>query len=172
MSNKRNTTAITIASAVIVLYVLLNILRYDEPNFNQSRLDDAREQLKSINNEYVCAYDNILQMTHAELQYHPISKRINALSKIYSSNPTVFYYLEPQIDSLTKQKQHIHDSIANVYFKQREKRLNKIKDNRAIALNKINKLERDSIITDSVRNQPQLPRFKNNFQKIFDIKQK
>jgi hypothetical protein len=172
MSNKRNATTIAIASTAIVLFVLLSILRYDEPSFHQSNLDEARKQLRSINNEYECAIGNILQITQADLQYHPDSKRLNALSKIYKSNPEVFQYLEPQMDSLAKRKLYLQDSIANVYFNQRKERINKIKSNRAIARNKVNKLEQDSIITDSVRNMPQLSRFKNNFCNIFLTKEK
>ena len=163
MSIKKKVFSTTAISAAIVLMGLLFVLDYDTSAFYQSDLDIARSRLKQTELNIDAERQNTQDQARNLIKQTAEYAELCALTEKHAENPETNAHLEPKMDSLS----NVLDSMeydARIKF---TGKLNEYYAAHSKLTKKITQLEQDSIIADSIHNQPIGPRFKNNWNKIF-----
>ena len=155
----------TIAATTLPLALfMLSVLNYDSIDFYQSDLDATRAKLnnieKSFDTEYDISMDRAKEMTKKTAQYAEMEK----LYAQHAINPEKNAYLEPKIDSLS----NVIDSLKNEFFISHcSENLDKLHEEYRNGIRKVVMLQHDSVVNDSIKNQPIIPRFKKNWNNMF-----
>ena len=157
-------------SSMIVLFAAgvgaTSIVNYDTPNFYQDDLDAAHARAFRADQNIACEYDAIYQIASQEVKSYPEYKKMDSLIQIHKQNPETYYYLEKQIDSLEHKVDSIQEEIATERINN-STRIDEAYERLNQAYRDVDRLTQDSIINDSITNQPVIQRFKNNWNKIF-----
>lgn len=164
MNTKNAVFATTAATFAITAMLMLGVLNYDSINFYQSDLDAAHAKLRRIENKFEAeldiSFEHANEMTKKTAQYAELER----LYTKYAINPEQNVYLKPKIDSLT----NVIDSLKHDFFvKNHSKKLDKLNDDYKKAIRKVVMLQHDSVVNDSINNQPMITRFKKNWNEIF-----
>ena len=154
-----------IASAATVIGGIA-ILNYDQHNFYQEDLDDAYCRIHYTERFIADEYKIIDKAAYSEVKTYPIWQELDSLYDLQNQRPENSWHFEGKIDSLWNKIDSLRDDIA-------QKRIENNQDlqNAHTKLDSLykraEKLTQDSIINDSINNQPWGQRFKNNWNKIF-----
>ena len=164
MSNyKKNLIGVSAAAVVLTMMMTLGILNYDSSDFYQSDLDIARARLQhteaNIDTEHYNTQEQAKNLVKQTEQY----AELRALTEKHAQNPEANAYLEPKMDSLS----NVLDSMEHDTRLKFSGKLDEYYATHSELTKKIAKLEQDSVIADSIHNQPIGPRFKNNWNRIF-----
>lgn len=162
---------ITAAMAVIFatsIMALLGITNYDSVRFYQSDLDNERAKLahmeKQFETELDISMDRANEMAKKTAQYAEMEK----LYAQHAINPETNAHLEPKIDSLS----NVIDSLKHDFFVNHcSENLDKLHEEYRHGVRRLVMLQHDSVVNDSVKNQPIIPRFKKNWNTIFNQRQ-
>jgi hypothetical protein len=155
----------TVAATTLPLALfMLSVLNYDSIDFYQSDLDATRAKLNNIEKSFDSEMDISMyrakEMTKKTAQYAEMEK----LYAQHAINPEKNAYLEPKIDSLS----NIIDSLKNEFFVNHcSENLDKLHEEYRHGVRRLVMLQNDSIINDSIKNQPIIPRFKKNWNEMF-----
>lgn len=156
-------TMIASAAAVIGGIAILN---YDKHSFYQEDLENAYHKAWLAKQNLKAEFEHIHTVAYEETKKYPEYKLMDSLSYIHEQNPEYNYYLERKIDSLWYAVDSIRNDIEEKHIENSET-LEHAYQKLDNAYNKIDALKQDSIINDSINNQPLGQRFKNNWNKIF-----
>ncbi len=155
----------TVAATTLPLALfMLSVLNYDSIDFYQSDLDATRAKLNSIEKSFDTEMDISLEraneMAKKTAQYAEMEK----LYAQHAINPEQNAYLEPKIDSLS----NVIDSLKRDFFVNHcSENLDKLHEDYKDGIRKVVMLQHDSVVNDSIKNQPIIPRFKKNWNNMF-----
>lgn len=158
-----NTAMITSA---IVIIGWSRILNYDNHPFYQEDLDAAYRKAWRAECDIHTELERVYKMSYNETKTSPEYKQIDSLSRVYAEDPENNWYLDSQINSLWQTIDSVQNSITKKNLAT-DSALNAAYQRFYNADTEIEKLTQDSIINDSIKNQPWGQRFKNNWDKIF-----
>ena len=158
----------TVAATTLPLALfMLSVLNYDSIDFYQSDLDNERAKLshieRNIDDERHNNREQARNLTKQTAQY----AQLQELYKIHSQNPEVYAHLEPKMDSLS----NVIDSLENHALETYTGRMDALHKEHANTTEQIERLARDSVIADSIARQPLGPRFRKNWNTIFNQRQ-
>jgi DNA repair exonuclease SbcCD ATPase subunit len=164
MSKQEKITAAVAVIFVTSIMALLGITNYDSIHFYQSDLDNERAKLahmeKQFETELDISFERANEMTKKTAQYAEMEK----LYAQHAINPEKNAYLEPKIDSLS----NVIDSLKNEFFISHcSENLDKLHQDYKNGIRKVVMLQHDSVVNDSIKNQPIIPRFKKNWNEMF-----
>lgn len=168
MNTKKAVFGTTAAAVAITAMLMLGILNYDSIKFYQSDLDKEHAKLRRIEKQFDTeldiSFERATEMVKKTAQYA-------ALERLYAQhavNPEVNANLEPKIDSLS----NVIDSLKHDFFvNECSDNLDKLNEDYRNSIRKVVMLQHDSVVNDSIKNQPIIPRFKKNWNKIFNQRQ-
>ena len=143
---------------------MLSVLNYDSIDFYQSDLDNERAKLahteKQFETELDISFERANEMAKKTAQYAEMEK----LYTQHAINPEKNAHLEPKIDSLS----NIIDSLKHDFFVNHcSENLDKLHEEYRNGVRRLLMLQYDSIINDSIKNQPIIPRFRKNWNNMF-----
>ena len=154
-----------VAGAIAVIGGIA-ILNYDRHDFYQEDLDNAHHRLWLADQNLIAEYEDVFSQSYNEVKSYPEYKQMDSLSRIHKQDPEANWKLERKIDSLYSCVDSIREKIVDRRIENSQEiqdatqRLNN-------AVQNVVALTQDSIINDSIENQPVGQRFKNNWNKIF-----
>ena len=168
MSKQEKITAAVAVIFVTSIMALLGITNYDSVRFYQSDLDKERAKLRRIEKQFDTeldiSFERATEMVKKTAQYA-------ALERLYAQhavNPEINANLEPKIDSLS----NVIDSLKHDFFvNECSDNLDKLNEDYRNSIRKVVMLQHDSVVNDSIKNQPIIPRFKKNWNTIFNQRQ-
>ena len=167
MSKQEKITAAMAIIFVTNIMALLGITNYDSVRFYQSDLDNERAKLshieRNIDDERHNNREQARNLAKQTAQY----AQLQELYKIHSQNPEVYAHLEPKMDSLS----NVIDSLENHALETYTGRMDALHKEHANTTEQIERLARDSVIADSIARQPLGPRFRKNWNTIFNQRQ-
>ncbi len=164
MSKKEKITAAMAIIFVAGTMTLLGITNYDAYDFYQSDLDSARAKLSHIERDIDDERHNNREQARNLAKQTAQYAQLQELYKIHSQNPEVYAHLEPKMDSLS----NVIDSLENHALETYTGRMDALHKEHANTTEQIERLARDSVIADSIARQPLGPRFRNNWNAIFN----
>ena len=168
MSKQEKITAAVAVIFATSIMALLGITNYDSIRFYQSDLDNERAKLahteKQFETELDISFERASEMAKKTAQYAEMEK----LYAQHAINPEKNAHLEPKIDSLS----NVIDSLKHDFFVNHcSENLDKLHEEYRHGVRRLVMLQHDSVVNDSIKNQPIIPRFKKNWNTIFNQRQ-
>lgn len=163
MSKQEKLIGASAITGVIAVMFMLGVLNYDTADFYQSDLDIARAKKQHIEAAIDSEFHNNQEQARDLVKQTASYAELQNLMQKHAENPELNAHLEPKMDSLS----NVLDSMEHDTRLKFSGKLNEYYAAHSELTKKIAKLEQDSVIADSIHNQPIGPRFKNNWNRIF-----
>lgn len=170
----RNILISMCAASIITALVINGIIRYKEPTHNTDEIENAHIAFENATYDYIAARNHAAQISEDTLKkdkkYLSEKKKLNNLAKKLFSGEKMMSKQEylsrcQTLDKMTARVDSIGDELCNAHMNKNPV-LIYATENLNQALTRLEKVQRDSMIVDSLRNLPMHQRFNRGWENL------
>lgn len=170
----RNILISMCAASIITALVINGIIRYKEPTHNTDEIENAHIAFENATYDYIAARNHAAQISEDTLKkdknYLAEKKKLNNLAKKLFSGEKMMSKQEylsrcKKLDKMTAHIDSIGDILCNEHMNKNTDLINAT-ENLNQALTRLEQVQRDSMIVDSLRNLPMHQRFNRGWENL------
>ena len=170
----RNILISMCAASIITALVINGIIRYKEPTHNTDEIENAHIAFKNATYDYIAARNHAAQISEDTLKkdkkYLAEKKKLDKLTRKLFHGERMMSKQEflsrcQTLDKMTARVDSIGDELCNANMNKNPV-LIYATENLNQALTRLEKVQRDSMIVDSLRNLPMHQRFNRGWENL------
>lgn len=162
------------ATSIIAALIINGIIRYKEPTHNTDEIENAHIAFKNATYDYIAARNHAAQISEDTLKkdkkYLAEKKKLDKLMRKLFHGERMMSKQEflsrcQTLDKMTARVDSIGDELCNAHMNKNPV-LIYATENLNQALTRLEKVQRDSMIVDSLRNLPMHQRFNRGWENL------